>query len=215
MWARVAEKHHFSSTDAFKHINLTTAAPFLKLLKDLLMVKLGYLAKIDSLKAVDSIWPYKRMGSPVVRSLYSTSGSEHPQVNMNGQILPQVHGCQMTFNSKSCIPFVNALLQYFCHGTKDLWSTASTLPEPCCPEKGNGQRDRCLFHEFWSGFWYVGLAGLILTHSMLPSSTPPTRDTWYFLPCFSLPYHQEDAGRTRSTPHPFRNWICCWECNYG
>lgn len=59
MWARVAEKHHFSSSDAFKHINLSTAAPFLKIVLRftdggylLNLLKLGYLAKADSLTAV-------------------------------------------------------------------------------------------------------------------------------------------------------------------
>lgn len=48
----------------------------------------------------------------------------------------------------------------------------------------------------------VGLAGLILTRSMLPSSTPPTRDTRHFctLPCFLLQYHPRRHTRNVTNP---------------
>lgn len=99
MWARVAEKHHFSSSDAFKHINLSTAAPFLKIVLRftdggclLNLLKMGYLAKTDNLKATGSPLVMQKNGKPHGKACLEHKSvwtpTFNPQVNANGQILP-------------------------------------------------------------------------------------------------------------------------------
>lgn len=121
-------------------------------------------------------------------------------------------------NTKNSIPFVSTLLQYFCHGPEITTSTTPTLPEPHSLEKGNGnhiqktQRPFPLFQEFL--LRYVGLAGLILNFTVLPSSAPPAADSFCMCCLAFLCTTPEVTGGTRSLPQLPRNWICCWEFNY-
>lgn len=84
------------------------------------------------------LWAHWKMGSHVERSGFSTVGLIIPRLIWVGRSFPEWSGPQVALNTKNSIPFASTLLQYFCHGPECTTSTAPTLPEPCCLEKGNG-----------------------------------------------------------------------------
>lgn len=131
------------------------------------------------------------------------------------------YSSQMTFNNKNSIPFASALLPYFCHGTKDLASAAFTLQNYAAWKKRNGDHiaKRQMPFSISLGVVFLNVCRTGRTNTyMLRASL---LDSIYyrhliFFACYLFYLCntiQEDAGGTRSTLHPFRNWTCCWAMN--